>query len=221
MSHRKSGAKVVLFSELYKIFLRIVCDFGKNRQKSWHLSQKAGADEGIEAEIGLVAAGVGVDGGFGFGLLELGFEAVLPVLERNKVFGRRREVRRKRRVGRLGGLRFEVFGSHENTLGLGTSGFETKLMLQFLAFRGILLPVARIENLVRFGFGGSDDFAVCVTVILAAVDGSVLGECAADFLNGVLINDRCHVNEGVWDPPKLADTLFVIYLRCPHKVGQG
>jgi len=53
-----------------QIFLRIVCDFGRNRHKSWHLSQKAGADEGIEAEIGLVTACVGVDGRFGFGLLE-------------------------------------------------------------------------------------------------------------------------------------------------------
>jgi len=158
-----------------QVLWRIVCDFGRNRHKSWHLSQKASSNESIEAEIGFVAAGVRVDGRFGFGLLKLGFEAVLPVLERGKVFGRRRVVRRKRRVGRLGGLRFEVFGSHENTLGLGTRDFESKLMLQFLAFRGILLPVARIENLVRFGFGGSDDFAVCVTVILAAVDGSVLG----------------------------------------------
>ena len=176
-----------------QIFLRIVCDFGRNRHKLWHLSQKAGADEGIEAEIGFVAACIGVDGRFGFGLLELGFEAVLPVLERSKVFGRRRVVRRKRRVGRLGGLRFEVFGSHENTLGLGTRGFEPKLMLQFLAFRGILLPVAGIENLVRFRLGGSDDFAVCVTVILAAMDGSVLGQCAANLLDGVLINNFCHV----------------------------
>ena len=160
---------------------------------SFHFAQQAGADEGIEAEIGFVAACIGVDGRFGFGLLELGFEAVLPVLERSKVFGRRRVVRRKRRVGRLGGLRFEVFGSHENTLGLGTRGFEPKLMLQFLAFRGILLPVAGIENLVRFGLGGSDDFAVCVTVILAAMDGSVLGQCAANLLDGVLINNFCHV----------------------------
>jgi len=176
-----------------QIFLRIVCDFGRNRHKSWHLSQKASSNESIEAEIGFVAAGVRVDGRFGFGLLKLGFEAVLPVLERGKVFGRRRVVRRKRRVGRLGGLRFEVFGSHENTLGLGTRDFETKLMLQFLAFRGILLPVAGIENLVRFGLGSSDDFAVCVTVILAAVDSSVLGQCAADLLDGVLINNFCHV----------------------------
>ena len=100
---------------------------------SFHFAQQAGADEGIEAEIGFVAACVGVDGRFGFGLLELGFEAILPILERGKVFGRRRVVRRKRRVGRLGGLRFEVFGSHENTLGLGTRGFEPKLMLQFLS----------------------------------------------------------------------------------------
>ena len=102
-----------------QIFLRIVCDFGRNRHKSWHLSQKAGADEGIEAEIGLMTAGVGVDGRFGFRLLKLGFKAVLPVLERGKVFGCGHVVRRKRRVGRLGGLRFEVFGSHEDTLGLG------------------------------------------------------------------------------------------------------
>ncbi len=140
-----------------------------------------------------MTAGVGVDRCFGFGLLELGFEAILPVLERGKVSGRRRVVRWKRRVGRLGGLRFEVFGSHENTLGLGTRGFEPKLMLQFLAFRGILFPVAGIENLVRFGLGSSDDFAVCVTVILAAVDGSVLGQCAAYLLDGVLINNFCHV----------------------------
>ena len=157
------------------------------------MSEKTCADEGIEAEIGLVTAGVGVDGRFGFGLLKLGFEAVLPVLERGKVFGCGHVVRRKRRVGRLGGLRFEVFGSHENTLGLGTRGFEPKLMLQFLAFRGILLPIAGIENLVRFRLGGSDDFAVCVTVILAAMDGSVLGQCAADLLDGVLINNFSHV----------------------------
>ena len=72
----------------------------RNLCMSFHFSQKAGTDEGIEAEIGLVTAGVGVDGCFGFGLLKLGFEAVLPVLERGKVFGCRRVVRRKRRVGR-------------------------------------------------------------------------------------------------------------------------
>ena len=160
---------------------------------SFHFTQEASADEGIEAVVGLVATCVGVDGGFGFGLLELGFETVSPVLERGKFFGRRRVVRWKRRVRLVSGLRFEVFGGHEDALGLGTSGFKTKLMLQFLAFRGILLPVTRIENLIRFRLGGSDDFAVFVTVILAAMDGSVLGQCAANLLDGVLINNFCHV----------------------------
>ena len=158
----------------------------RNLCMSFHFAQQAGADEGIEAVIGLVAACVGIDGCFGFGLLKLGFEAVLPVLERSKVFG-------SGRCSIMGGGISLRFGGEKDALGLGTRGFEPKLMLQFLAFRGILLPVARIENLVRFRLGGSDDFAVCVTVILAAVDGSVLGQCAANFLDGVLINNFCHV----------------------------
>lgn len=36
----------------------------------FHFAEEAGADEGIEAEIDLVAACVGIDGRFGFGLLE-------------------------------------------------------------------------------------------------------------------------------------------------------
>ena len=61
----------------------------RNLCMSFHFAQQAGADEGIEAEIGFVAACVGIDGCIGFGLFELGFEAVLPILERSKVFGRR------------------------------------------------------------------------------------------------------------------------------------
>jgi len=47
--------KITTFFRDMQIFLRIVCYFDKIRQKSWHLSQKAGADEGIETEIGLMA----------------------------------------------------------------------------------------------------------------------------------------------------------------------
>ena len=149
----------------------------------WHLSQEAGADEGIEAEIGLVAAGIRVDGGFGFGFLELCFVAVLPVLERSEIFGR----------WCVTGM-FLGFGRHEDAFGFGTGGFEAKLMLQFFAFCGISLPVARIKNLVGFGLGCSDDFALFVTVILAAMDRAVLGKGAADFMDGVVINYFCHIN---------------------------
>ena len=100
-----------------------------------HLAHEAGADEGIEAEVDLALVGGRVNGSFGFGFLQLGFEAVLPVTERGEVFGRGRSGLGVRRGIRMGGCVSSGIGfgveRQEDAFGLGASLFETELMLQF------------------------------------------------------------------------------------------
>lgn len=73
------------------------------------------------------------------------------------------------------------------------AGFaETVDFLQFFALRRVLLPVTRVADTVGFGRAFVYHSALFIAVEFAAVDGAVLGECAPDFLNGVLVNDFCH-----------------------------
>ena len=87
------AAKLLLFFDMCKFlagFLSKLCVlsvvwvglFGL-----FELAEEACADEGIEAEVLLALAGFGIDGCIGFGLVQLGIEAGLPVLERGKFFG--------------------------------------------------------------------------------------------------------------------------------------
>ena len=161
-----------------------------------HLAHEAGADEGIEAEVDLALVGGRVNGSFGFRLLQLGFEAVLPVTERGEVFGGRRSGTGVRRGIRMGGC---VSGSigfgverQEDAFGLGAGLLETELMLQFLARGGFLLPVAGIHDLVRLVHAHAFDTAVGVTEGFAAVDSAVFGVRAVHLTDVVVVNCFCH-----------------------------
>ena len=142
------------------------------------MAQEACADEGIDAEVLLAFACFGIDGCIGFGLVQLGIEAGLSVLERGKFFG-------SGRCSIMGGGISLRFGREEDTVCFGAGLLETELMLQFFALCRILLPVAGVHDLVRLRVGHSFDAAFGITVGFAAIDCAAFSKCAVEFTNGV------------------------------------
>ena len=155
------------------------------------MAQEACADEGIEAEILLAFARFGVDGCIGFGFFQLGFEAVLPILERCQFFGGRR-CRAVGMVGRVGSSIRQRFGWKQDTVGFGAGLLETKLMLQFLSLSRFLFPVAWVLNFVGFMLGHAFDVSFGIAISLAAGDRSAFGERAAEFTDRVFKYSFCH-----------------------------
>lgn len=150
----------------------------------FHLAQEACADEGIEAEVLLAFACFGIDGCIGFGFVQLGFEAVLPVLERSQFFGGRR----CRAVGMVGGVGSSIrqrFGWKQDAVGFCAGLLETKLMLQFLSLSRFLFPVAWVLNFVGFMLGHAFDVSFGIAISLAAGDCSAFGERAVEFADRV------------------------------------
>ena len=90
------------------------------------------------------------------------------------------------------GLRF---GGEKDTVGFGASLFETELMLQLFALCRVLLPVARVLDLVGFRLRHAFDAAFGVTIGFAAADGSAFGVRAVQLTDGVFEYSSCHV---VW-----------------------
>ena len=147
------------------------CDI--NALFRFHFAEEAGADEGIEAEVLLALAGFGVNGCIGFGLVQLGFETGLPLLERGKFFER---------------------GRMKDLVRLGAGLFETELVLQFFALCRVLLPVARVLYLVGFRLRHAFDAAFGVTIGFAAADGAAFGVRAVQLTDGVFEYCSCHVD---------------------------
>lgn len=157
----------------------------------FHLAQEACADEGIETEVLLAFARFGVDGCIGFGFVQLGFEAVLPVLERSQFFGGRR-CRAVGMVGRVGSSIRQRFGWKQDAVGFGAGLLETKLMLQFLSLCRFLFPVAWVLNFVGFMLGHAFDVSLGITISLATGDCSAFGERAVEFTDRVFKYCSCH-----------------------------
>ena len=158
----------------------------------FHLAQEACADEGIEAEVLLAFARFGVNGCIGFGFFQLGFEAVLPVLERSQFFGGRRC---RCAIGMVSGVGSSIgqrFGWKQDAVGFGAGLLETKLMLQFLSLSRFLFPVAWVLNFVGFMLGHAFDVSFGITISLAAGDCSALGERAVEFTDRVFKYCSCH-----------------------------
>ena len=157
----------------------------------FHLAQEACADKGIEAEVLLAFACFGIDGCIGFGFIQLGFEAVLPVLERSQFFGGRR-CRAVGMVGRVGSSIRQRFGWKQDAVGFCAGLLETKLMLQFLSLSRFLFPVAWVLNFVGFMLGHAFDVSFGIAISLAAGDCSAFGERAVEFTDRVFKYCSCH-----------------------------
>ena len=155
------------------------------------MAQEACADEGIEAEVLLAFACFGIDGCIGFGFVQLGFEAVLPVLERSQFFGGRR-CRAVGMVGRVGSSIRQRFGRKQDTVGFCAGLLETKLMLQFLSLCRFLFPVAWVLNFVGFMLGHAFDVSFGIAISLTASDCSAFGERAVEFTDRVFKYCSCH-----------------------------
>ena len=163
-----------------------------NGSRLFHLAQEACADEGIEAEVLLAFARFGVDGCIGFGFVQLGFEAVLPVLERSQFFGGRRC---RCAIGMVSGVGSSIrqrFGWKQDAVGFCAGLLETKLMLQFLSLSRFLFPVAWVLNFVGFMLGHAFDVSFGIAISLAAGDCSAFGERAVEFTDRVFKYCSCH-----------------------------
>ena len=161
-------------------------------RRLFHLAQEACADEGIEAEVLLAFARFGVDGCIEFGFFQLGFEAVLPVLERSQFFGGRRC---RCAIGMVSGVGSSIrqrFGWKQDAVGFCAGLLETKLMLQFLSLSRFLFPVAWVLNFVGFMLGHAFDVSFGITISLAAGDCSAFGERAVEFTDRVFKYCSCH-----------------------------
>lgn len=168
-----------------------------------------GADEIVETEVTLRPAGLRVNGR---GVVGFATELALVALLVRFVAGK--SLRHNGAVG-IGGLHCDVgIGGLHRVVGIGGllcavggGGLhnlfrqaarltETVDFLQLIALRRIIVPVAGVLDTIGFGRAFVDDSAIFVAVKLAAVNDSVLGECAFDFLYRILINNFCY-NENI------------------------